>query len=205
MKKSFILHTDVYEHIENLSEKDKATLLDAMFKHASGEEINLTGIVGMAFSFIKSQIDRDTEKWERRAEASRSNGIKGGRPPKPKKPVGSVANLDNLQQPSEPVTVNATVTAKEEDKNITKVIQKKPNTKGTRWKREYATMEFVEYAMKQHGWKQNDTVDVLEEFEDHWLATAGAKGVKLDWLATWRTWCRNKIKFDGERNERFKN
>ncbi len=29
------------------------------------------------------------------------------------------------------------------------------------------------------------------KFRDHWHAASGAKGVKLDWLATWRNWIRN--------------
>jgi uncharacterized protein YdaU (DUF1376 family) len=33
---------------------------------------------------------------------------------------------------------------------------------------------------------------VFEEFKDYWQATAGSKGVKLDWFATWRNWCRRQ-------------
>lgn len=32
---------------------------------------------------------------------------------------------------------------------------------------------------------------VLAAFTDFWKAQPGAKGVKLDWEATWRNWCRN--------------
>jgi uncharacterized protein YdaU (DUF1376 family) len=28
------------------------------------------------------------------------------------------------------------------------------------------------------------------KFRDHWLAAPGGKGLKQDWLATWRNWCR---------------
>lgn len=31
------------------------------------------------------------------------------------------------------------------------------------------------------------------KFKDYWRATAGAKGVKLDWPATWRNWFRSAI------------
>ena len=31
----------------------------------------------------------------------------------------------------------------------------------------------------------------LAKFRDYWTAVAGAKGVKLDWDATWRNWLRN--------------
>ena len=31
----------------------------------------------------------------------------------------------------------------------------------------------------------------MESFQDYWTSVSGAKGVKLDWLATWRNWIRN--------------
>lgn len=31
----------------------------------------------------------------------------------------------------------------------------------------------------------------LDRFRDYWRAVPGAKGLKLDWPATWRNWCRN--------------
>jgi hypothetical protein len=33
---------------------------------------------------------------------------------------------------------------------------------------------------------------VFDEFRDYWQAIAGSKGVKLDWFATWRNWCRRQ-------------
>ena len=33
--------------------------------------------------------------------------------------------------------------------------------------------------------------DEFEKFKDYWFAQPGSKGVKLDWQATWRNWCRN--------------
>ena len=40
---------------------------------------------------------------------------------------------------------------------------------------------------------------VAVRFADYWVAQPGAKGRKLDWLATWRNWVRNER---GERGER---
>lgn len=31
------------------------------------------------------------------------------------------------------------------------------------------------------------------KFGDHWIAKPGADAAKLDWLATWRNWCRSDI------------
>ncbi len=33
----------------------------------------------------------------------------------------------------------------------------------------------------------------VEKFRDHWIAVPGAKGRKLDWDATWRSWVRRTI------------
>ena len=41
-------------------------------------------------------------------------------------------------------------------------------------------------------------IDVLEEtqrFRDYWTAIPGARGVKLDWEATWRNWMRKAAEF----------
>jgi hypothetical protein len=37
-----------------------------------------------------------------------------------------------------------------------------------------------------------DAVGVFEGFRDYWIAQPGQKGVKADWFATWRNWCRNQ-------------
>lgn len=37
-----------------------------------------------------------------------------------------------------------------------------------------------------------DPDETFERFRDHWLAQPGQKGVKVDWDATWRNWCRNE-------------
>jgi len=37
-----------------------------------------------------------------------------------------------------------------------------------------------------------DPDEVFEDFHDYWIAKPGQGGVKLDWLATWRTWVRKQ-------------
>jgi hypothetical protein len=36
---------------------------------------------------------------------------------------------------------------------------------------------------------------IFDEFKDHWIAAAGSRGVKSDWLATWRNWVRRERGF----------
>jgi hypothetical protein len=40
------------------------------------------------------------------------------------------------------------------------------------------------------GWTREQVVDQAERFADHWHAKSGKDAVKLDWLATWRNWCK---------------
>ncbi len=39
-----------------------------------------------------------------------------------------------------------------------------------------------------------NTLEEAAKFRDYWSAQPGQKGVKLDWPATWRNWCRNAKK-----------
>lgn len=41
------------------------------------------------------------------------------------------------------------------------------------------------------GLSPQEAAREAEKFRDYWISQAGQKGVKLDWPATWRNWCRN--------------
>jgi hypothetical protein len=45
--------------------------------------------------------------------------------------------------------------------------------------------------MDKRKWTEEFVRETADAFRDHWIAKPGAGGVKLDWLATWRNWCRN--------------
>ncbi|WP_444945615.1 hypothetical protein ACJJIP_16455 [Microbulbifer sp. VTAC004] len=34
--------------------------------------------------------------------------------------------------------------------------------------------------------------DIAESFRDYWISQPGQRGVKLDWLATWRNWLKRE-------------
>jgi hypothetical protein len=40
----------------------------------------------------------------------------------------------------------------------------------------------------------NNVIEEVAKFTDYWSAAPGQKGIKLDWQATWRNWCRNAQK-----------
>ncbi len=85
-KSSFLIYLDYEEQFNLLTDEQIGQLMRAIIKYEKTREIpQLNEIVKMAFSFIKTQLDRDREKYEARCEKNRENAKKGGRPRKNQK------------------------------------------------------------------------------------------------------------------------
>lgn len=50
-------------------------------------------------------------------------------------------------------------------------------------------------------WDSNKVKSVFDNFKDYWIAKSGKEATKLDWLATWRNWCRNERSFNPKANK----
>lgn len=82
-KSSFLIYLDYEEQFNLLTDEQLGQLMRAIMKYEKTREIpQLEGMLKMAFSFIKTQLDRDREKYEKQCEKNRENGKKGGRPKK---------------------------------------------------------------------------------------------------------------------------
>lgn len=129
-------------------------------------------------------------------EKSRSNGRLGGNPVLAK--IGLTPSPDlGLTPPLK------TEKEKEKEKEREEERKKEPSlrsgkkdtgAKGTRLPPDWRPGDV--------GWKF--AVDlglnpraVFAVFRDHWLSQPGLKGIKTDWLATWRNWCREDVKRSG--------
>lgn len=83
MKKSFVLYCDTYDTLQHLTDEQLGKLTRMIFEYQiSGITPETNNPLFIAFGFIKSSLDRDCVKYEERAERSRENGVKGGRPKK---------------------------------------------------------------------------------------------------------------------------
>ncbi len=102
LKKSFLLHIDSLEILDELSNEQCGLLFKACRDFNLGVEINLDPVLSLVFFSFKKQFERDLEKYKTIADRNKANGNKGGRPRKeqnpnePKKPSGLIDN------PSEP-------------------------------------------------------------------------------------------------------
>ena len=85
---------------------------------------------------------------------------------------------------------NGTVTPP--DKNRTEEIRE-DKTRGTRLDPSARLDDkYREAALAIKAIDDDELQRVFDDFRDYWIAAPGAKGVKLDWLATWRMWVRRQ-------------
>lgn len=78
-KKSFAMFRDYLEYMEGMTDQDIGAAMRAVWMVANGQEPpELSGVAWMFFTIVK----RDMERASVRAQASRENGAKGGRPKK---------------------------------------------------------------------------------------------------------------------------
>jgi len=70
-----------------------------------------------------------------------------------------------------------------------------PNPRGSRLDPDWVLpMGWGQWALAEFPHWTTDIVRVeASKFRDHWLSESGAKARKVDWLATWRKWCRSEI------------
>ena len=102
-KKSFLLYADLIHTVELLNDEQAGLLFKYILEYVNDRNPAKKDIlIELVFQPIKYQLKRDLVNWENRAERSRLNGMKGGRPKNPKKPSRL---LNNPEEPRKPVTV----------------------------------------------------------------------------------------------------
>lgn len=79
-RKSFILHFDSLDVIDELDNNQIAELFKAIKDYNLWEEISLTWLMKAVFIPFKNQFDRDIEAYTEKCLTNAQNGRKGGRP-----------------------------------------------------------------------------------------------------------------------------
>ena len=69
--------------------------------------------------------------------------------------------------------------------------KRKPQSRGTRLPADWNPSE-QDIAFCKSERPDLNPKAVADRFRDFWIAQPGTKGVKLDWVATWRNWVRNE-------------
>lgn len=138
--------------------------------------------------------EEQVQEYKAKALKNKENGKKGGRPKNNPEKTQSVSK----QNPKETLTNNhKPLTTNQEPKREVAVA---PPAKGTalqNWPTyhspEILPTDFFRY-VDEHGC-QALAMSEWPKFHDYWVAQPGQRGVKKDWLATWRNWLRKSKEF----------
>ena len=128
--------------------------------------------------YKNSRADEEIRAYHSYLEKQKANGKLGGRPARSQaKPTAN----PSLTQAEPKITLTTN------HKPITNVETKQ--SRGTRLAADWIlTKEQIEFCKQARpDLNPNATAD---RFKDYWTAQPGAKGLKLDWDATWRNWVR---------------
>ncbi len=122
MKKSFIIHLDSLDILDELSLEQAGKLLHAFRDFHNEIEPDLESILRIVFLPFKKQFQRDLEKYDATIIRNSLNGSKGGRPKKPTKtkqnqenPVGILALGKNPTKPKKADNDNDSVNGNDND------------------------------------------------------------------------------------------
>ncbi len=124
MKNSFILYTNYFDILKDLSDSDLGIMFRAILSYQTNGEYNIPKHLELAFKFIKNQLDIDEVKYNDFIEKQRLNGLKGGRPKtqktqafskKPKKPKLTQKSLNDNVNDNVNVNENENVNVNEND------------------------------------------------------------------------------------------
>jgi len=96
-KKSFLLHIDSLDILDDLSDEQAGQLFKAIRAHQKHEEIEMSAIVRIAFSPFKNQFSRDNDRYELTCKRRADAGSKGGKA-KASNARQGVANASNCHQ-----------------------------------------------------------------------------------------------------------
>lgn len=196
--KSFILYQEYQKNISILTQNQKGDLLDAIFSYNEGIEIELDPIVKMAFSFIKSDLNRNKAKYQNIIERNKINGASGGRPKNPEKPKEPSGLFGNPEKPKETLNDNDNG-----NDNVNKDDNKNDNLNNNSKGVEIDTVKTKKFIkpniqeIKDYCLERKNNIDA-EHFFNFYEARAW-KDIK-NWKACVITWEKNKNKFTNNNN-----
>ena len=79
IKKSFIIYLDYEDQFNLLTDEQAGKLIKLIIEYEKTKKVKEIddGMIKMAFSFIKAQLDRDAERWQDEIIKRRAAGKKG--------------------------------------------------------------------------------------------------------------------------------
>jgi hypothetical protein len=139
---------------------------------------------------IDAELEASAQAYERRAAAGRKGGKAKAKPEQ--NDIDASGSLEKCSS-------NASAMLKQSQSHITSLRSviapaAAPETKREKSKAHRLPDDWQpdRDAAVKAGLPAGRIDRTAEKFRDYWLAQGGEKGRKVDWLATWRNWCRNE-------------
>ena len=188
-KNSFLIYLDYQEQFELLTDEQAGKLIKAIIEYEkTGKILELDGMTKMAFSFIKTQLDRDREKWQeekqKRSEAGKRGMSKRWGKTKQDNNVTNVITEDNKNNSVKNEITNITDNVDvDEDVNVEVDVNKKEKKKRKIFKKP-TVKEIQEYCNERHNFIN------AQHFFDYYESNGWkvGKNSMRDWQATIRNW-----------------
>lgn len=183
-KNSFVLYHDIREPLKLLSDEERGRLFLALLDYSEfGIMPDYDGSLGMAFAFVRTSIDRDSEAWEAKRQKRADAGRKGGQATQAN---ASIAKQNKQRQANQavpaPVPVPVPVPGRKESK-----ADKPP----TRSRFVPPTEEDVQAYIDQQGYTGIDAAAFVDYYAANGWVQGKGKPIK-DWRAAVRTWARRE-------------
>lgn len=110
-KKGFVLYCDYIHTFKHLTKDQRSDVIMWIFEYVN--DLNPKPLEGLLMAVVEPivrQLKRDLIKYEERADRSRQNGLKGGRPKKSENPKKPKETQQVNSKPKKPDTDTVTVT-----------------------------------------------------------------------------------------------
>ena len=179
MKDNFLLKKSVIDVIEELSNEDTGKLFKGILNYVNHGDSGLTDYLKVIFIPIKTEIDKNEERYLEVCEKNRLNGQRGGRPRKkeenqsvieeteenptvlekteenPKKPINHnhISNINNHNQLSKDIIDYLNTKTNSKFKYTTKATQQKINVR------------------LNEGYTLDDFIVVIDKKYEEWVGT----------------------------------
>ena len=169
-------------------DKDNARIVGLSIGKWRKFKVRVAGLLTFENDEItQKKLQKTWKKIQETAQKNRENGAKGGRPRSKENNDLVKANGSVSDNPNETLHNQSNLTDKKEPNGSSKVTSSK---KGSRLPEDWVLpLSLGQYAIDQ-GLNELQVRREAEKFRDYWISVPGAKGVKLDWDATWRNWVR---------------
>ena len=181
--KGIIIHSDIKEKLELLSNDEAGQLFKAIIAYAEDGKVlsfDENRVLGMIFLFIKDQIDRDCAKYRERCAKNRESGKLGGRPRKSDRLIPKPNGLFENQMVSEKPNPNPIP-----NPNPDPI---KDNGKAKRFTK--PTLQEIEDCIREKGYNV-DAGAFYDYYEANGWKQAGGNPIK-NWKAALSTWNRRE-------------